>query len=107
MKNSKIIQKKASWQGKVLSVQPRVLVKRKQKALSARLLGYNLLIEGDITLDPDSRVKTTHKGDRFVVAVDSVSVPKGGLHTGDVMRGSDGLRALQVRTSRGAEPYHR
>jgi hypothetical protein len=87
MKNSKKIQKKASWQGKVLSVQPRVLVERKQRGLVARLLGYNLLIEGDITLDPDSRVKTTHKGDRFVVAVDSASVPKGGLHTGDVVRG--------------------
>jgi hypothetical protein len=50
MKNNKKTQKKASWRGKVLSVQPRVLVKRKQKALNALLLGYNLLIEGDITL---------------------------------------------------------
>jgi hypothetical protein len=87
MKNSKKKQKKASWKGKVLCVQPRVLVERKQKALGALLLGYHLLIEGDITLDPDSRVKTTQKGDRFVVAVDSASVPKGGLHTGDVVRG--------------------
>jgi hypothetical protein len=97
MKNSKKIQKKASWQGKVLCVQPRVLVERKQKALGARLLGYNLLIEGDITLDPDSRVKKTHKGDRFVVAVDLASLPKSGLHTGDVMRGES--RQVPAKTS--------